>query len=673
MKSKKQSISTRLVGIVLAITILGMGLIAAISTVMSGSSLLEESLGKISESTALEASRIDGWLKDQSSYFSAMAVDLAFQDSYDEADLAPILQSHQQNNAQYFDVYMGFPDGTGVFATGWVPDYAGGWISYERGWYQGAVENPGIPYITEPYTDSQTGQLCITVAKAVLKDGNVAGVCAADMFIDVLSGIVSSTVVAKDSFAFLTDGDGGLLVHPNEAYGPDQNDNFQKLSEIEGGHYAELWSMSAADGSSVKIKSADGVSRYYTAQTIPATGWKLFTAVPVSVVNAPITQLLVVVVPVVVLVLVAAVVLLYITVRRIVIRPVRDITRAATRLATGDTDISLQGGYKGEIADLSDSFMQMAHSISEQAQATRRIAGGDLTVHVPVRSGQDVMGMALQDLTSNLGRIIASISAASAGVTSSADQISSNSQALAQGATEQASSVNQLSASISDMAGKLQQNEERTTAASTASGNILESARHSTEQMARMMDAVNEINNASSNISKVIKVIEDIAFQTNILALNAAVEAARAGAQGKGFAVVADEVRTLAAKSAQAASETTTLIQNSISKAAEGTRIAEETSQSLQAIIEGVEQTTSLMREVSNATSEQARAITQIDTGIEQVNQVVAANAATSEESAAAAHQLSSEARTLSQIVSEFQVGDEPRALPAPGQWEMTG
>ncbi len=662
MKQKSSSISTRLVGVVLAIAILGMGLIAAISTVMSGTSLLGESLGKISESTALEASHIDGWLDDQATYFNAMSVDFAHAGSYDEADLMPVLQAHQQANPQYFDVYMGFPDGTGLFATGWVPDYDGGWISYERGWYKGAVQTPNEAYITEPYTDAQTGRLCITVARAVVKDGKLAGVCAADMFIDVLADIVSGTVVAKDSYAFLTDGDGGLLIHPNEAYGPDADDNFQKLSEIENGHYAKLWQLTATDGSNVKVKSADGVSRYYTAQTIPATGWRLYTAVPASVVNAPITRLLLVVVPVFALVVVAAAVLLYVTVRRIVITPVRDITAAATRLAAGDTAISLRAGYQGEIAELADSFMQMAASVGSQAEATRRIADGDLTAQVPVRSEHDVMGAALQTLNANLGRIITGITSASERVTESAGQIAANGQALAQGATEQAASVSQLSTSIGDVAGKLQENEARTTAASEASGEILDSARRGTGQMARMMDAVNEINSASADISKVIKVIEDIAFQTNILALNAAVEAARAGVHGKGFAVVADEVRTLAAKSAQAASETTSLIENSIAKAAEGTRIAEETNESLQAIIEGVEQTAGLMREVSAATSAQAHAISQIDVGIEQVNHVVSANAATSEESAAAAQQLSAEARSLSQIVGSFRVDD--RALP---------
>ena len=209
--------------------------------------------------------------------------------------------------------------------------------------------------------------------------------------------------------------------------------------------------------------------------------------------------------------------------------------------------------------------------------------------------------------------------------------------------------------------------EKAATLAETIRGN----AEKGSLQMEEMMLAVNDINEASGSISKVIKVIDDIAFQTNILALNAAVEAARAGQHGKGFAVVAEEVRNLAAKSAEAARDTGSLIENSIDKANLGVRIAGETAESLSEIVSGINESHQLVGEIARSSEEQTQGINHINTGIDQVAQVVQQNSATAEESAAASEEMSGQSDMLQQLIAQFKIkGDNAGlALPAaPGR-----
>lgn len=339
-----------------------------------------------------------------------------------------------------------------------------------------------------------------------------------------------------------------------------------------------------------------------------------------------------------------------------IIRPIGKLSQAAEALALGDVNVSVETNSQDEIGKLMQVFSRMIASIRDQARVVEQVANGDLTVQVKVRSERDLMGIKLQEMVDRNNEILASINTAADQVASGSKQVSDSSIALSQGATEQASSVEELTASLEEISTQTKLNAQNANEANKLAADSKQSALQGNEQMKDMLGAMREINEASSSISKIIKVIDEIAFQTNILALNAAVEAARAGQHGKGFAVVAEEVRNLAARSANAAKETTDMIEGSINKVQDGTRIADQTAEALKSIVGDIERVAGLVGDIAMASTEQAAAITQINQGISQVSQVIQTNSATSEESAAASEELSSQAGLLKQQVARFKL-----------------
>lgn len=347
-----------------------------------------------------------------------------------------------------------------------------------------------------------------------------------------------------------------------------------------------------------------------------------------------------------------------------IVEPIKESSVVLTELSNGSFDKLVVGDYNGDHAviknALNSTISALEKYVTEISSVLSEVSNGDFAIEIT----DDYLGefTSIKNSINNIGislsRMFNEILNAADNVTSGASQVASSSQVLSQASTEQAGAIEELTGSINEIASEIKSNSERAAKANELTKMAKTDAIEGSSQMNQMLISMDKINDSSANINRIIKIIDDIAFQTNILALNAAVEAARAGKYGKGFAVVAEEVRTLAQRSSKAVKETTELIEESIKNVESGTEIANQTSESFTKIVDVVTQTSELISVISDISMNQTSGISQINLGINQVSSVVQQNAAISEESAATSEELSGQAQLLKELISKIKIKD---------------
>lgn len=526
----------------------------------------------------------------------------------------------------------------------------------ERAYFKSAVA--GTAAISDPVVSKVDGSI-VCVVSVPIKDlaDKVIGVLNVTHDYQTISTMASAIKVGQAGYAYMMNNAGVIVAHPNAEY-VTKAASFIEMAKSDAslGKLAVISQQMMGGGSGYSEYTYQGTKKIVAYAPVAGTSWSIALAAPKAEYFSSIDRMLYIGIAMVAVSVAAFVIVIQLMLRAIITRPIQQLMSVSSQVAMGDISSTAQMTSQDEIGQLAQAFQSIIDSTAVQVSVVDQIANGDLSVDVPVRSAHDMLGMRLKEMLRNTNDAMMNISTASEQVAMGARQVSEFSISLSHGATEQASSIDLLTESIRDIASKTQHNAEIAEEASQLAEYTRNTATEGQNHMQGMLAAMDQISASSAGISKIIKVIDDIAFQTNILALNASVEAARAGVHGKGFAVVAAEVRNLAARSAVAAKETTALIESSGKTVKDGIVIAHDTAGSLGKIVDDVSRVAGLIGEIATVSEAQSLAVMSVNCALGQVNSVVQSNTATSEEGAASSEELSAQAEFLKEQVARFRL-----------------
>ena len=515
--------------------------------------------------------------------------------------------------------------------------------------------------ITEVYEDLLSGAKVFSISQPLFANDRFIGIVLLDIDVNIFSSIQQEDSRFPSLYSDILDAHGNVMYSKNpELIGKSVSESkseteYRKMQEeMEKGkifHLAE------------KDQGGEEKRVYFIPTDVMGSTWWIMLSVKQAELMAPVIRLIFVCTAFAFFAVMVLASTLYFLIKKS-LKPLEGMARVGKKVSKGDFSESISYLKDDEIGQIGQGFKQVTENIreitSDLEEKLEELSKGNF--RVDLEDEEKYQGEyrplidSLRNIRSQLNGTILEIQKSASEVSSTSEQVSNGAQSLSQGATEQASSVEELSASMSEIADSIKVTTKKAEDAKGLSERVGEAVTVSTGKMEEMTRAMAEITEKSTEIEKIIKTIDDIAFQTNILSLNAAIEAARAGEAGKGFAVVADEVGNLAQKSAKAAQNTGLLIEETKDAVERGAKISRETGESLSTVVERAGKINAMIFEITKETERESEGMSQLTVGMEQISAVVQTNSATAEESAAASEELSGQAAILDDLVSKFQL-----------------
>lgn len=637
--------------IVASVMIAGSALLAIVYDQMS-QTLLEKSEEMLRTTTDKTLQETRAWMNRTLTMLETQRDTIEYEDMEIAEMTDYIKHTAGQNDAYPAGLYVALTDGS-LYHASFVPGPE--FNALVKSWYlDGIVSEDFI--LGNVYFDEDS-QSYVVGASGMLRDrsGSVRGVAAADVYLDSISEIVSNIRIEDTGSIFLVDTRTDTIIgHRDDAMvGKTLNEAGGLYTYANEQIQAGRMGLGLYEDTYIQIAKVEGSSwiavAYVSRQEVLSELYKL-------------THMMTTVSAIAVVVLTLLVIL---QTRWIIGRPVKELSRAATRIAEGELDQTIRYKSRDELGILAHNFNRVTERlrdyikyIQEISDTLREIAKGNLAFELESEYLGEFAKIrsSLEEIAVELNRAMGQLKASSKDVSAGAAQVSESAVSLSQGATEQAAEVEALAGHIGKVTNNVQHIAQNAQQTSALSKEVREGLLSSSAKMQHMTEVIQKISEKSNEIHKIVKTIDDIAFQTNILALNAAVEAARAGEAGKGFAVVAEEVRTLAGRSANAAKETTELLGETIDSMEAGVRAADDTMQSMLAAVGLAEKMGSLIDDIAENTKQEASMAAEISHGIDQIAVVVQSNVDTAESSAAASQELSAQADLLRELVAQFRL-----------------
>ncbi|MDO5062915.1 MAG: methyl-accepting chemotaxis protein [Peptostreptococcaceae bacterium] len=532
------------------------------------------------------------------------------------------------------------------------------WDITKESWYQNLQADTNSSFtMSDPYFYDKVNANIVSIITPIRNSqGIILGVAGVDILIESINDFMAEKKLGETGFFALTTNQGKVVYHPESSLID------KDIMQIDISDNLKAMLTDGEEGEVSYIEKGINYQGYIS--NVGSSGWAVTSALTVKEMFHDYTIL-----KTMLLLIFSAAIIIYILILWFSTKKISgalvDLNKAAQEIAKGNLDVQLDVKVNNEVGMVADSINQTVIRLQEYiayieeiAKVLSLMADGDMRIHLSreYKGEFSIIKEALENISNSLNSTLRLISDSSEQVNQSAIHVSSSAQALATGATEQASSLEELMASTTTIQEQSKNNAQNAENSKVLANEVSKELQAGSAQMKNMLVAMEDINRSSQEIHKIIKVIDDIAFQTNILALNASVEAARAGEAGKGFAVVADEVRNLAVKSAEAAKQTQVLIEESVKNANIGFDIAKETSNSLEQVSEKAHKSSEFVELITASTQEQAETIERVNSALGQISNVVQSNAATAEESSAASEELSAQANMLYSEVKKFKL-----------------